>query len=330
MTVLDDILDLSRIESGKMTIQTLPCSPVEVAEEVSDMLRPKAIAKGLDLSIEVDQRVPRQIATDPVRLRQILVNLVGNAVKFTDHGSILMKLDAGKNDRGEPMLLIDVIDTGIGIPADQAPLLFRPFQQGDSSTRRRFGGTGLGLAISRRLAQLLGGDISLVSEPGHGSTFSARVLAKPIKAAARAHAEVTGPTRLDGIRLLLAEDGADTRRLVCIHLRRLGCSCMAVENGQLAVDMCLEAEKSDHPFDVVLMDMQMPVMDGYSACTFLRGKGYTRAIIALTAHAMEGDRERCVQSGCDDYVVKPINVTQLSRTISKHARKNNDLAPVAT
>ncbi len=327
MTVLDDILDLSRIESGKMTIQVNPCSPVEIAEEVTEMLRPRAKEKGLELAVEVKTNVPRQIHTDPVRLRQILVNLTGNAIKFTDQGGVLIRLDHLPDKYSEPMLIVEVVDTGIGISHDQIPLLFRPFHQGDVSASRKFGGTGLGLAISRRLAQLLGGDVTVTSTPGEGSTFTVRITGRPAEQATPHYAtHSTTPVRLDGIRVLLAEDGADTRRLVGIHLRRLGCECVAVENGQEAIDKAIESENSETPFDVILMDMQMPVLDGYNACKVLREQGYTRGIIALTAHAMEGDRDRCIKAGCDDYVVKPINVAHLSRTISRHARHSRNIS----
>ena len=320
MTVLDDILDLSRIESGKLPIHAVPCSPVQIAEDVASMLRPKALEKGLELSIEVEHGVPRQILSDPVRFRQILVNLVSNALKFTDDGSVTMRVYPQAEPGRDPMLLVDVTDTGIGITADQIPLLFRPFQQGDLSHRRRFGGTGLGLAISRRLAHLLGGDVTVISEAARGSTFTVKLSGKPVKQPAPNLAEpLAPPSRLDGIRVLLAEDAADTRRLVCIHLRRLGCTCVAVENGQEAFNAAMESQSTGKHFDVVLMDMQMPVLDGYSASRMLRQGGYPRAIIALTAHAMEGDRELCLKTGCDDYVIKPIDIANLASIIAKYA-----------
>ena len=165
------------------------------------------------------------------------------------------------------------------------------------------------------------------NDKGEAVNYKPLVAGKPVqKSALERTSPAAGPTRLDGINVLLAEDGPDTRRLVCIHLRRLGCTCVAVENGQEAADMAMEAQHSGAPFGVILMDMQMPVLDGYSACLLLREKGYARAIVALTAHAMEADRDRCLQAGCDDYVVKPLDIVQLSQVIAKHASKPPQVA----
>lgn len=333
MAVLNDILDLSRIESGKLVITMAHCSPRQIAEEVVELLRPKGGEKQIAMAVESEAGVPELIETDPVRLRQVLVNLVGNAVKFTEAGTITVRLGLEVAGAPRPMLRIDVVDTGIGIAPQDIALLFHPFQQADASARRRFGGTGLGLAISRRLAHLLGGDVTVESTPGAGSTFTMRVSARAVQVSGRSihDAAAKRPARLDGIRVLLAEDGPDNRRLVMIHLRRLGCEVEGVENGQLAVDRILQPGEA--PCDVVLMDMQMPVLDGYSAATALRQAGYAGGIIALTAHAMEGDRERCVAAGCDDYVVKPIDLARLSRAIrywSEFSRQRQPVSPPAT
>lgn len=327
LTVINDILDLSKIEAGRMSIEWRPASPVQILEEVCGTMRHRAVDKGLSLNVEVG-RIPEFILTDATRLRQILINLIGNAIKFTREGTVTVLMDHIDSPRS-PRLRIRVIDTGIGIAPDRLGQLFTPFGQADSSMARRFGGTGLGLVISRRLAQALGGDMTVHSTPGLGSTFTAEVGAfaadesvVPREAPSRG-AERATVTR-SGLRILLAEDGVDNRRLLVHLLRRAGHTVEAVENGRDAVDRI--SRSSGASFDVVLMDMQMPDMDGYAATEELRRRGCTLPIIALTAHAMSGDRQRCLASGCDDYLTKPVESVRLLEVCTRWANRGRAAA----
>jgi len=230
-----------------------------------------------------------------------------------------------------PCLQFDVIDTGIGMTSEQASKLFQPFTQADTSTTRKFGGTGLGLTISKRLSELLGGDITISSEPGKGSTFSLTVETGPLdevtmlenvaetvaQSRQKVKASTTPTVKLD-CRILLAEDGPDNQRLIAFILKKAGADVTVAENGQIALDEALAARDAGNPFDVILMDMQMPVMDGYTATRKLREADYTGPIIALTAHAMDGAKEECLNAGCDDYATKPIDRTRLLETITNY------------
>ncbi|CAG0992665.1 two-component system, sensor histidine kinase [Phycisphaerales bacterium] len=315
LTIINDILDISKIEAGKMAVERVECRPAEIVAETASLLRPKATEKGVGLDIVFETGVPAVIRSDPTRLRQILINLVGNAVKFTREGSVrvVLALEPGTD---EPSLRLDVTDTGIGLSPEQQSRLFEAFSQADASTTRKFGGTGLGLAISRKLATMLGGDVTVRSEPGKGSTFTIKVATGPVEGVPLVHSEaevlpapspVPLPLPTVSGRILLAEDGPDNQRLISHVLRRAGAVVEVVENGELAVAAALGAAAEARPFDLVLLDMQMPVMDGYEAVRNLRSKGYTRPVIALTAHAMAEERAKCLASGCNDFVGKPID-----------------------
>ncbi len=217
-----------------------------------------------------------------------------------------------------------MIDTGIGMSAEQMGLLFRPFSQADSSACRRFGGTGLGLAISKRMAEMLGGDIVVRSSPGLGSTFSFSVgigslegvsLTQEVSQAGTAGEPVSNTPQYLDCRILLAEDGPDNQRLITFLLRKAGASVEVADNGRIALELSQTAQLAGHPFDLILMDMQMPVMDGYEATRKLRSTGFQQPIIALTAHAMTGDRQKCLDTGCDDYLTKPINPKTLVQSL---------------
>ncbi len=331
--LINDILDLSKIEAGKYDIERVSCSPAQVLADVLSLMRVRAEAKRLSLSIEYGTPIPETIRSDPLRLRQVLVNLVGNAVKFTEMGSVRMVARLLQPPDRPALLQVEVIDTGIGMTEEQIANLFRPFSQADSSTTRKYGGTGLGLTISKRLAEMLGGDISVRSEPDKGSTFTVtietgklegiRLLRTPEEAAANT-LSVTKPQdsaaiRLDG-RILLAEDGPDNQRLIAFVLRKAGAQVTVVENGQLAYDAALDAQQRGEPFHLILMDMQMPVMDGYEATRQLRAAGYTRPIVALTAHAMTGDDAKCRNAGCDAYLTKPINRVEFLPGVAEHLK----------
>jgi signal transduction histidine kinase/ActR/RegA family two-component response regulator len=330
LQIINDILDLSKIEAGRMTPERLRCSPAQIVTEVQALMRVRAEGKGLPLETDYVLPLPETIETDPTRLRQILVNLVGNAIKFTEVGriGIVVRYDGTSTP---PTLGFDVIDTGVGLTAGQMRQLFQPFVQGDSSVGRKHGGTGLGLAISKRMAELLGGTLSAESEPGRGSCFRLTIacgdlhgvpmLTEPLAANAAPAPPRAEPPRdtLAGLRLLLAEDGIDNQRLIAHVLRKAGAEVTLADNGQVAVDLALAAERAGAPFAAVLMDMQMPVMHGYDATRLLRANQYARPIIALTAHAMGGDAEKCLHAGCNAYQTKPIDRVGLVRCIAQWA-----------
>ena len=336
LQIINDILDLSKIEAGKLEVERIRCSPVQVVADVESLMRVWAEAQGLALIIEFKGPIPETIETDPTRLKQILVNLVGNAIKFTKKGEVRLLTQCLDSDpmtgtgAVQPRLEFDVMDTGIGIPPEQIGKLFESFVQADSTTTRKFGGTGLGLSISKSLANALGGDVRLESQPGKGSTFrvtvatgpldGVKMLVEPVSTSvvamepAKADANSGQATPLD-CRILLVEDGVDNQRLISHVLKKAGAEVTVKENGSLAVDAALAACEEGSPFDCILMDMQMPVMDGYEATALLRQKGYAGPIIALTAHAMESDRKKCLGVGCDEYATKPIDRKKLIETI---------------
>jgi Amt family ammonium transporter len=261
-------------------------------------------------------------------LRQILINIVGNAVKFTEAGGIRMVVRLMGRESDEPSLQVRVIDTGIGMTAQQVAALFQPFTQADVTTSRRFGGSGLGLAISKQLARMLGGDISVESTLDHGSTFTISIATgsldgiaireDPSVSVIPRSPEETQDFNQQPLRqkILLAEDSPDNQRLISFILNKAGADVTIAENGQIALDMALAAESSGSSFDVILMDMQMPILDGCAATGRLRQAGFTKPIIALTANAMPSDRQKCLEAGCDQFVTKPIDRQKLIETIA--------------
>ncbi len=336
LEIINDILDLSKIESGKLEIESVSYSPIAAIEAVLSMMRVRSIGKGIALETVFETPMPESVLTDPTRLRQILLNLVGNAIKFTEIGGV--KIVCRYVDGEKKKLEFDVADTGLGMTQEQRLRLFRPFTQADSSTTRNFGGTGLGLTISKRLAELMGGDVYIVeSTPNKGTRFRATIdvgfldgtaLTDPSKIQFGEIAKTRQPRTnqsadaLKDYRILLAEDGPDNQRLISFVLKKAGANVTVVENGQLAVDAAMKARDECNPFHVILMDMQMPVLDGYGATALLRAKDYRGAIIALTAHAMESDRDKCIQAGCDGYSTKPIEKEKLFQQIKYHCDSN--------
>jgi signal transduction histidine kinase/CheY-like chemotaxis protein len=326
LAVLNDILDLSKIEAGKLELEEIPCSPAELVLDAVGLLRARATEKRLELTVDLAENMPAAIATDPTRVRQILLNLIGNAIKFTEAGSVRVhaRIEYALGDRAG-WLVIEVADTGIGISPEQRARLFSPFTQADTSTSRRFGGTGLGLAICSRVVELLGGSIEVESEPGRGSTFRVALPATPIAISPRARVARPESTERASRGLvghvLLAEDGPDNQVLFRRVLERAGLRVELVADGRSACAAALSAWRDGEPFDVILMDMQMPELDGYSATAELRRAGYPGAIVALTAHAMSGDRERCLAAGCDGYLTKPIQRDLLLDTVARHLAK---------
>ncbi|MBC8350498.1 MAG: response regulator [Planctomycetes bacterium] len=341
LTIINDILDISKIESGKMTVEHVDVSPVQIVEEVATLLKPRANSAGLDLCVQYDGLIANQIKSDPTRLRQILINLVANAIKFTKRGTVTIVVSLEDAPSGQRMLRIAVIDTGIGMTPEQRDKVarFEVFNQADTSTTRKFGGSGLGLRISNSFAQMLGGGLDIESECGKGSTFTVTIATGDIRAVkmlsqydivsrdagtvdqVAKRAVPTSSNSLSGRRLLLAEDGPDNQRLISFVLMKAGAEVHVVENGELARDEALAARDAGDPFDVILMDMQMPVMDGYTATRALRNRNYRQPIIALTAHALSEDRQKCLDAGCDDYETKPIDRETLIEAVATCAER---------
>jgi len=278
------------------------------------LFQPPAAERGLDLRVEVGPGADALIRSDATRLRQVLINLVANAVKFSERGFVRL----GAFADGERELRFEVEDSGIGIPADKLGEIFEPFTQVDSSMARRYGGTGLGLSISRRLARALGGELSVESVLGRGSVFTLRVHAEPLAspAVAAEPASAQLPPRVLHGRVLVAEDGADNRRLLVHLLERWGLDVEVAENGIQALEQVEKCAERGEPIELVLMDMQMPGMDGYEATRRLRAEARRIPIVAVTAHAMDGAREACLAAGCDEFLTKPVDRAQLHAVIA--------------
>ena len=326
--IVNGILDLSKIEADRMDVERIPTPLPQLLEDVLGLVRHRATEKGLRLTLTHETAIPDRIETDPTRLRQILINLLGNAVKFTHRGEIHMRVGVGAPGSGPGQLRVSVTDTGIGLTAEQQAGLFNDYAQADVTHARRFGGTGLGLSISRKLARLLGGDLTVTSEAGRGSTFTVTVPAGQLAGTrhdAKAAPMPIGlstdrPVRLSG-RVLLADDSPDNQRLLSVHLRTAGATVDGVDDGRQAVDLALAAAAAGRPYGVILMDIQMPHLDGYGATAELRGSGYTGPIVALTANAMEHERDRCLRCGCNDFLTKPIQAQMLLRTVARFLRE---------
>ena len=326
LRLINDVLDLSKIEAGKLVLEAVTFSLPDLVGEVERLLRGHAAGKGLDFEVIVSNETPAYVCADPTRIRQILVNLIGNAIKFTETGGVRLTVDVTSAPTpGRQRVRFTVVDTGIGMRSEQQARLFEPFGQADASTTRTFGGTGLGLAISARLAAALGGRIDVQSARGRGSAFTLTLDVDPVgvgPAGPRTGRAEAGSLpilrpRL-AARILLAEDAPDSRRLISFYLRKAGAQVEIAENGRLACEKVRAAEAAGKPFDLILLDMQMPVMDGYAAAIALRERGTRAPIIALTAHAMDGDRERCLDAGCSDYLTKPVERWALLRGLRAH------------
>ena len=327
--LLSDILDLSKIESDKLELEAVPFSLPQLLQEVVTLLEPSARQKLLTLTCEIEPDVPYWLEGDPLRLRQVLINLVGNAVKFTEEGSVSVRVGTISNAEHSLELVFRVSDTGIGIPASQRQLIFEPFHQADGSTTRRFGGTGLGLAISTRLVHLMSGRIWVENRPEGGSHFQFTVKL----ASAESQQEPTLLPELSNLeeaapfvpaRILVCEDNPVNRRLAERVLQNAGYEIGSAANGEIAIQMF-----RDHQWDLILMDVQMPKVDGMAATKRIRLQseaGRAVPIVAMTAHAMKGDRERCLDSGMDGYLVKPFTPEDLLRTVGSHLRHKAALA----
>ena len=313
-----------------MTVEPTLCSPFETVSEVRSLMEVRAREKGLELLVESRGAIPELVRTDPTRLRQILLNLVNNGIKFTDRGRVVLRFGMETLEGGAERLAFEVEDTGVGLSPEQLERVFRPFVQADTSTTRKYGGSGLGLTISQTLARLLGGDLTVESEQGRGSTFRVIIDPGPLEGVRRlehfpaagardphpALPAAGGGPDLRG-RVLLAEDVAVNRRLISTILLRAGIRVEEAENGRVALEKALAARDAGQAFDIVFMDMQMPEMDGYEATRRLREAGYLRPIVALTSHSMSGERQRCLTAGCDDYMTKPFDRLVLLQVLTR-------------
>lgn len=312
--IINDILDLSKVEAGQLSFEFTDTNPREITEDVVALLNVKAKEKNLTLDFVVENDVPKAVVSDSVRIRQILLNIVGNAIKFTQSGFVKIRCFSCEADSGHNGICFEVTDTGIGIPETQKEKVFEMFVQADGSMTRRFGGTGLGLALSKKLAQALGGDIKITkTELGKGSTFLITIEDQPEK-----RNTTLGPQRpkkpeikvkpnaLAGLNVLVVDDAADNRQLIGLYLSKQGAKVDSAENGLIGYQKAIAGN-----YDIVLMDIQMPLMDGYTATHKLRTAGYRKPIIALTAHAMTDVRQKCMNVGCSSHLPKPINPTAL-------------------
>jgi len=323
LQILNDILDFSKIEAGRMTLEETPFS---LSQETQQSLAPfytQAATKQLLLTFDCPENMPPTVIGDPGRYVQVLINLVGNAIKFTKQGSVTVRLRLESSDAASHMFRCEVQDTGIGIKPDVIARLFSAFTQADSSTTRQFGGTGLGLAIVRRLCELMGGTCGVTSDYGHGSCFWFTIRVKrdlDVELNAKLAddvATVSAPSRM--IHVLIVEDNPLNQEVALAMLETMNCTCTVMANGAAA----LEALKKPNNFDMVLMDCQMPVMDGYQATTLFRQyesiqhAGKRLPVIALTANAMQGDKDRCLLAGMDDFLSKPFRMKDLRETITK-------------
>ena len=322
LSLLNDILDLSKIEAGKMTLEKLPFDLRVLLADCIKAHQPKAVENSVALNAEVSPDVPRQISGDPLRIRQIIANLVGNAVKFTEHGSVTVRAGGEFTQPGQFKLRITVQDSGTGIPADKLLSIFEKFVQADGTVSRRFGGTGLGLAITRSLVELHGGAIQVQSELGRGSTFSVTLLCEAdaaISAAQQAnvpeHAPAASSPPPSPARILVVEDNQVNQKVVTAVLRKRGFCIELANDGQEALNKL----DTSAAFDLILMDVQMPVLDGLEATRLIRKEARWNSlpIVAMTAHAMNGDKERCLEAGMNGYISKPVHPSLLLSTVDE-------------
>ena len=331
LQIINDILDMSKIESGEIEVDCFTCSSVEILSDVRSIIDIRARVKKLDFSIKIHYPIPAMVNTDPTRVRQILINLLGNSVKFTELGSIALSIRYVADGDSGPMLQFDVEDTGIGLSADQMKSLFQPFVQAEASTARNYGGTGLGLSIAKQLAEMLGGGIEVSSVEGKGSKFTVSIATdmpldcKMLNCEEEVTALDDSNNKSDKVLLsgnvMLVDDCEDNRLLISHLLKQTGLNVEVAENGKIGLIKALKRMNKGNAFDLILMDMQMPVMDGYKATSELRRKGYVNPIVALTAHAMSSDCLNCLESGCDEYLTKPIDRSKFFSVIGMYLQQ---------
>jgi signal transduction histidine kinase/ActR/RegA family two-component response regulator len=318
--LINQVLDFSKLQAGNLLIETQAVEIRPLLADIAACVLPQAREKKLSVSVQCADDLPTHVASDALRLRQVLMNLLANALKFTAAGGV--ELHAARSDGpAGAQLTITVVDTGMGMPAATLEKLFVPFAQGDASMTRRFGGTGLGLVISRQLARALGGELTLASREGVGTRAIVTLplhAAVPTTPATPAPAPTPAAARATLARVLVVDDAPDNRRLLTAMLRKVGVAVEAAENGQVGIDAVHAAAAAGHAFDLVLMDIQMPVLNGYDAARQLRATGCKLPLVALTAHATGRDRETCLAAGFDDYATKPITGAQLNDLVRKY------------
>lgn len=328
LQIINNILDLSKVEANKIDVENVELQTFDLLTDIENLVRPMAEDKGLGFSINYLFPLPKKITGDGLRIKQILINLCNNAVKFTEEGYVLINVSSNKDDG---TLLFEVVDSGVGISEEQQKFIFDAYRQADSSTTRRFGGTGLGLSLSKELAELLGGTLTVESELDKGSKFKLSLKfdtnnvknivfdREHIPVVKESRVKVKPTVHLSG-HVLLAEDNKDNQELFSIYLHRMGLDVTIVENGQEAVDAA-----KDNCFDLVLMDMRMPVLNGLDAIQILRKNGLEKPIIVLTANAMREDQDACYDAGANGFLSKPVNVNEFNNTLKTHLKKS---APV--
>jgi CheY-like chemotaxis protein len=356
LTIINDVLDFSKVEAGRLTLEPIPFDLHLAVDEVADLLSARAHEKGLDLIVRCGPEAPRHVIGDAGRIRQILTNLVGNAIKFTHHGQVLVEVEPiasakqaspgiglqmadWKSDLLQSEIRISVSDTGIGIPEEKLNHIFEKFTQADASTTRRYGGTGLGLAICKQLVELMGGEIGATSHVGEGSTFwftlplpvaencGFRISDFGLDKEPVLKSAIRNPN--SAIRVLVAEDNVINQRVAVRMLEKLGCRVDVAANGKEAVEMIQML-----PYDLVFMDCEMPELDGFEATGMIRANeritGGRIPVIAMTAHAMQGDREKCLAAGMDDYISKPVSPDQLQTALRRCGLAEPDLDALET
>ena len=320
--LINDILDLSKVEAGKLELELRETALPQLLAETTHVLSARAKQQDLQLSYEVIDEIPTIIQSDATRIKQVLINLVGNAIKFTEHGAVQLRCHYT-----DGVVQFDIVDSGIGMTPEQMSRIFDPFSQADSSVTRRFGGTGLGLAICKKFVEALGGTITVQSEIGQGTTFSASIPAlSDSKSRLLDHQACvtliregqskfagTSDSQLNPAQILVVDDGKTNRSLVSIVAKRHGLQVLEAENGKVAIEQVV-----NESIDLILMDMQMPVMDGYTAARELRKMGVKTPIVALTGNAMQGDKQKCLDAGCDSFLAKPIEIDQLIALFGEH------------
>lgn len=321
--IIDDVLDLSKVEANCLELEKIEIAPEQLFHDVVNQFKSKARSKNIYILLDIQNELPHKILSDSVRIQQVLTNLLSNAIKFTDQGGVMVQVKSFIKKQAKTEIQIRVIDTGIGLTEDQKVRLFQPFSQAETSTTRKFGGNGLGLALSKHLAEALGGHLIIEhGEKDAGCTFAFTFTAdiptvSEIKPEVKKQIQQMDFVPLSGFNILLAEDSVDNQFFVEKFLAKHGATVAVVENGHQVLEQC-EKQK----FDIILMDIEMPEMDGYEATRILRNRGFNKPILALTAHAMAEERNKTREAGCDGHLTKPIDTVQLLAALENHLKSS--------